>query len=336
MLLILLIGKEKKELEDLIEETNLSTMGVWERTHMETWIAERPEILGEELLTISTEYSGFDKTSKRLDILAVDKDGKLVVIELKRDVAENFIDLQAIHYAAFCSTHTFNDVVDIRAEYVNKSEEDVETEILDFIADEDFKDFDNQPRIILVANAFKEETLAAVMWLREIGADIKCVKLEAYEVDEKIVITPDIIIPLPEAENFMMHRENKIKITSSASQKIFSEEYHLKKTSDKVKELYDELKGRIFNLGDNIKIKPTKYYIAFKLKTNFVDFGLQKKQITIWLNIRIGELSDPKNISRDISNVGHWGNGDYELKVTSDDDLNYIMTLIKQSYDLNS
>ncbi|EKF85266.1 DUF5655 domain-containing protein [Methanobacterium formicicum] len=334
--MILLIEKEKKELEDLIMEQKLSDMGVWERTHLETWIAERPEILGEELLTITTEYSGFDKTSKRLDILAVDKDGKLVVIELKRDVAETFIDLQAIHYAAFCSTHTFNDIVDIRANFVRETEEEVESEIRNFITNDDFKDFDNQPRIILVANEFKEETLAAVIWLRDIGVDIKCVKLEAYELDEKIIITPDVIIPLPEAENFMMHREKKVKVTTFADPKIFTEEYHLKMASGEVEELYDELKDRIYNLGEDVQVKPTKYYIAFKSRTNFVDFRLQKKQIKIWLNIRKGELDDPKDIARDISDVGHWGNGDYEIKATYKSDLEYIMDLIKQSYNTNS
>lgn len=335
--LILIVEKEKKELEDLIEETNLSKMGVWERTHLQTWIAERPEILGEDLLTIATEYSGFDKTSRRLDILAIDKEGKLVVIELKRDVAEKFIDLQAIHYAAFCSTLTFDDIVDIKSNYyVNEAEEDVEAEILDFITNKDFKDLDNEPRIILVANSFKEETLAAVMWLRDIGADIKCVKLESYEVDNKIIITPDIIIPLPEAKNFMMHREKKTKITSSAGQKIFTEEYHLKNASDEVEELYDQLKDKIYDLGDNISIKPTKYYIAFKSTTNFVDLRIQKNQIKIWLNARKGTLDDPEDITRDISNVGHWGNGDYEIKISPGDVLDDVMNIIKQSYHLNS
>ncbi len=73
---------------------------------MEEWIAMHPDILGEDLLTITTEYDGFDRTSKRLDILAVDKVGKLVVVELKRDIADAFVDLQALHYAAYSSTLT--------------------------------------------------------------------------------------------------------------------------------------------------------------------------------------------------------------------------------------
>ncbi len=332
--MILLIGKEEKELKNIIEESKLSNMGVWERKHLESWIAERPEILGEELLTITTEYSGFDKTSKRLDILAVDREGKLVIIELKRDMAEKFIDLQAIHYAAFCSTLTLKDVTDIRAAYIGKSEEEIENEILNFISEESFTDFDNQPRIILVANAFKEETLAAVMWLRDIGADIKCVKLEAYELDDNIVITPDIIIPLPEAENFMIHRETKTKITST--KKIFTEEYHLKNTSEEIKELYSKLKDEIYNLGDDIKIEPKAVYIAFKASTNFVDMEFTRNYIKVWLNLRTGSLNDPENMAKDVSSIGHHGNGDYEINLEPINDLNYLMTLIEQSYNKNS
>lgn len=151
------------------------------------------------------------KPIKELDILAIDKKGKLVVIELKRDVAEAFVDLQAIHYAAYCSTFTLDQIVEIRSEYNNESKDKNLEEIINFIKEENFLDFDNQPRIILVANNFQEETLAAVLWLRDSGIDITCVKLGAYELDEQIVITPDIIVPLPEAKQFMVYREQKTK-----------------------------------------------------------------------------------------------------------------------------
>lgn len=208
---MILVVRENKKEKELIKEVNFSELGIWERTDLQEWIIDCPEILGldDDLIIITKEYDKFDKTSRRLDILAVDNNGKLVVIELKRDVADTFVDLQAIHYAAYCSTLTLEQVAEIRSEYNNESKDKNQEDILDFI-NKDFSDFDNQPCIILVANDFKEETLAAVLWLRDSGIDITCVKLEAYKLDEKIVITPDIIIPLPEAKNFMMQREEKI------------------------------------------------------------------------------------------------------------------------------
>jgi len=130
--------------------------------------------------------------------------------------------------------------------------------------------------------------------------------------------------------------KNEVVQKVSDEVKVYTEDDHLKSTSDDVKELYEELKGRIYNLGDSIEIKPTKYYIAFKSNTNFIDFRIQKNQVKIWLNVRKGSIDDPKSITRDISNVGHWGNGDYEIKIKPEDDLDYLMTLIRQSYEINS
>ncbi len=207
-MLILLIGKDNK-VEEIIEESKFSELGILERTHMEEWVAEYPQILGEDLLTITTEYDKFDKTSNRLDVLAIDTNGKVVVIELKRDIANIFVDLQAIHYAAYCSTLNLEQVVEMMSEYHGKSKDEIESKIKQFIQNDDFSDFDNQPRIILVANDFREETLAAVLWLRDNSLDITCIKLEPYKIEGKIAVKPEIIIPLPETKDFMIQSEQK-------------------------------------------------------------------------------------------------------------------------------
>lgn len=329
--MILLVNKDKK-LEQSIDESNFSEMGVWERTHLEEWIADNPNILGEDLLTITTEYDKFDKTSKRLDILAVDAQGKLVVIELKRDIADKFVDLQSIHYAAYCSTLNYEDIVEIRAEYTNKSTEEVDQELGDFIKNEEFTDFDDQPRVILVANEFREETLAAVLWLRISDVDIKCVKLEAYEVKEDIIITPRIIIPLPEARQFMIYRDQKSKKSSEARN---SEEHHLKTVPENIKELYDDLKRNIKEIDGEVRVKPKKWYIAFVSKVssaNCIYLNFYQKNIKVILNLKKGELNDPENIAEDVSEIGHRGNGDYRITISPNDNLEYFMSLIMQAY----
>lgn len=269
--MILVVGKDK-QLEKIVEESKFSEMGVWERTHMEEWIAEHPEILGEKekLLTITTEYDGFDKTNKRLDILAVDNNGKLVVIELKRDVAETFVDLQAIHYAAYCSTLTLDDVTEIAAEYHSISKDEVELKINDFIDNKDFSEFDNQPRIILVANDFKEDTLAAVLWLRDSGIDITCVKLDAHQVEKKIVITPSVIIPLPEAKQFMMFREEKTKITATKKPNEMSEFWAelLKEVRRLKPEIPDRRPYKSTYFPVNTEYKNVHFEWAFKKRPN--------------------------------------------------------------------
>ena len=77
-------------------------------------------------------------------------------------------------------------------------------------------------------------------------------------------------------------------------------------------------------------------YIGFVSRTNFADVHIYKKVVKMWLNLRKGELTDPLGLTRDVSKTGHWGNGDYEISITNSDDLEYISSLIKQSYKKNS
>lgn len=67
-----------------------------------------------------------------------------------------------------------------------------------------------------------------------------------------------------------------------------------------------------------------------------MDINLAKKQLWLWLNVRKGELDDPKKVAYDCSTKGHWGNCDYEVSVKPGDDLDYLITLIKQAYKKNA
>ena len=73
-------------------------------------------------------------------------------------------------------------------------------------------------------------------------------------------------------------------------------------------------------------------YIAFrKDKKNFCSIHLQRQNIKIWLNAKWGEISEPKGIAHDVSNKGHYGYGDYEIDMKDDSQLEYILSLIKET-----
>ncbi len=82
-------------------------------------------------------------------------------------------------------------------------------------------------------------------------------------------------------------------------------------------------------------IKPNAKYIAFIRKRNFLDIVVRKSNLTLFLNMKKGSLNDAKAVARDVSNVGHWGNGDYEIIIREPSDIGYTLTLIKQSYESN-
>ncbi len=215
------------------EETNFRTHKIMERRDIEKWVINFPEILGEDLLIITTEYDKFDKTKERLDLLAIDKNGKLVIVELKRDESGKSVELQAIKYAAYCSTLTMDDVVFLRKNFITKNgkeqtDEEIKKELFDFIDNDDFEELDDKPRIMLVAKEFRPEVTSAVLWLRKFTVDISCVKLVPYKIDdERIGLVSSTIIPLPEAEEYIIKSERKesIEKTLTRTQEEYLEFY---------------------------------------------------------------------------------------------------------------
>ncbi|WP_166244029.1 endonuclease NucS domain-containing protein [Paenibacillus turpanensis] len=196
------------------EETDFKSNNVLERNHIEDWVIKKPEILGEELYILTNEYDKFDKTSERLDVLALDKQGNLVIIELKRDDSGKDVELQAVKYAAYCSTLTVEEILTLHREYLKKenvelSIEDVKTKIEDFLG-APLDKISDRPRIILVSREYRPEVTATVLWLRKFGIDITCVKFTVYKLnDSEIGVFSNILIPLPEAEEYIIRAEKK-------------------------------------------------------------------------------------------------------------------------------
>ena len=85
--------------------------------------------------------------------------------------------------------------------------------------------------------------------------------------------------------------------------------------------------------GANFRIQKfqQKNYISHSRKIKTVDINVQQKGLKIWINMRKRQLGAPKQLAKDVSNTGHWGNGDYEINVTNTKDIEYIMSLIKQA-----
>ncbi|MEK5419511.1 DUF262 and DUF1524 domain-containing protein [Paenibacillus sp. FSL L8-0708] len=97
--------------------------------------------------------------------------------------------------------------------------------------------------------------------------------------------------------------------------------------------LYEELRKRISNLDSSVRMEYKKLYVAFKTITNFVDIVPQKSRLRISLNMAFREIKDPQGICKDVSNLGRWGNGDVEFSLSSVNEIEYAMFLIKQSFE---
>lgn len=73
-------------------------------------------------------------------------------------------------------------------------------------------------------------------------------------------------------------------------------------------------------------------YNSFKINRNIADIQIQKKSLKIWINLKYGKLHDSENITRNVSETGHWGNGDYEIVLRDNQNIEYIASLIKQAW----
>ncbi|OYR38632.1 endonuclease NucS domain-containing protein [Halorubrum sp. Hd13] len=216
-----------------LELTSFDALGVTE-SEIEEWIIDTPSILDEDLLIVASQYAKFDRTAERPDILALDPDGKLVVIELKRDRADATTDLQAIKYASYCSTISPEELQqdyrafwnDRRPEDDQLTPEDVGERFVEFLGEEittteeGYADFvlDDRPRILLAAGSFGPEITTPVVWLeREYGMDITCVELEVYRRDDGMFVSSRRVLPIPEAEEYMAKRRQKERQQSRSS-----------------------------------------------------------------------------------------------------------------------
>lgn len=195
-----------------LEERTFSGERISEFAHIEEWVRKNPKILcdiDEEIKIISKQQVYV--TGKRSDLVGVDNLGQIVIIELKRDVAEPMDEFQAIRYASSYLYTTYDEVCQIYARYLeeNRAELGID-EKQDFLALARSEienlcnritvpdDFNKNQRIMLVSREFSPHLLSAVSWLILKGINIKCIALTPYKHNEDLFIVPKTILPTPE------------------------------------------------------------------------------------------------------------------------------------------
>ncbi len=194
---------------EAITEVEFAQLGFQERRDIQEWVAANPGILGEKLLIIGKEFSDFDRTNERLDLLAVDADGKLVVIELKRDDTGADAHWQAIKYASHLHRVDTEGIIGMLADYIKVSPEEAESRLLQHINPDDLNGLNNDQRIILASHRFAPEVTSAALWLnKKVPAEdlITCVQLTPYRDsrNDSLYVQANRIIPVPGAEDYMI------------------------------------------------------------------------------------------------------------------------------------
>jgi len=202
-----------------LEVKRFTDLGFTERKHLQEWLENDPQALspgeGDELLIIQKEFDGFDDTRERLDLLAIDKDGNLVIIENKLDDSGRDVVWQALKYASYCANLKKQQVVEIFQRYLNQKAQlesaepaNAEKVLLEFLQADDLQSVQlntlKSQRLILVAAHYRKEVTNTVLWLSQFGVICQCFKVTPYQAGAELFLNVEQIIPTPEAADFMI------------------------------------------------------------------------------------------------------------------------------------
>jgi len=224
-------------LEDRSVE-QFAALGMYERNDLQRLLRERVDCLGDDLKVVAEEFGNWEESRRRIDLLALDRAGRLVVIELKRTDDGGHMELQAIRYAAMVSSMVFADVVAAYqahcARYRPGDIVDARTELAEFLGATE-GETEEEPaiaadvRIVLVSADFSREITTTVLWLNRFeGMDIRCIRLVPYRIGERTVLDIQQILPLPDAADYTtrIRRKDAARERAHTSGRDFTR-YHI-------------------------------------------------------------------------------------------------------------
>lgn len=333
-----------------IEKTTFLDAEILERSHLQKAIKNNISVIASDCLVIAEEYSEWDSSKKRIDLLAIDKNANLVVIELKRIETGDHMELQAIRYASMVSTMTLDLAADIFSRYKqingfpSYDKDSALMEISNFVDIElDESSFADDVRIILVSPNFSKELTTSVMWMSERNINITCIRIQPYAFNGSILIDVQQIIPLPEVKDYQIKAQKKSEERREAkttSQKDYSKFLFNGEILNKRNLAYEIVRTRFNELSE----KTFKNLYSDFIQFDYID-GLMMKYEDVAENKQDRYFyEDNKVLKMDngdryvVSN--QWGRGNIYKLIEVANNLNYEIidqskTSVVRYYEIN-
>lgn len=254
------VHPESKILQS-VKEVDFTEFGFKERFDIQEWVESTPEVLGEELLVIAKEKSYFEGTRERPDLIALDKAGNVVVIELKRDDSGQNTEWQAIKYASYWSQFKVNDIIEVFTDYLKRkgevsteSDEDYASQrIIEFVNDGTLDNINVKQRIFLVSHRYAKEVTSAVNWLIDsYRMSIKCIQLIPYYDSDKEVyyLQSNEILPISGVEDII--------VTASGHPEAALRSIGPVRKDDEVTHFFESMRDELLDQLDR-DLRPDKY-----------------------------------------------------------------------------
>jgi predicted transport protein len=259
--------------------------------------------------------SEFELKGLCIDTLAFDPESRgFIIIEYKRDRNFSVID-QGMAYLNLM----LNNKADFILEYNERTTPSLKRENIDW----------TQTRVIFVAPEFTKYQQHAIGF-KDLG--IQLWEVQKYK-NNTIIFNEIKPFEATESLSTIAKTTNPQVRKISQEIKVYTEEDLLKVCNDETRDICNDLKNQILSLGNDIEIRPTKKYVAFRRKQQFVGIVFLKEKLKVYLNVDSSQLQDPFNKVRDVSNVGHYSHGNSEITVSNPSDIPIVLSLIKQAYE---
>ncbi|MFR6017311.1 MAG: DUF5655 domain-containing protein [Paraclostridium sordellii] len=296
------------KIKDEVEEIEGTSMQL--EKHLQNIIEENMEVfLGVKFL--ATEYSTGKVHNGRIDSLGIDENNCPVIIEYKRSINENVIN-QGLYYLDWLLDHKAEFKLLVMDKLGVKYCENIEW---------------SSPRLICIANDFTKYDIHAV---KQINRNIDLIKYKNYK--EEL-----LLLEMVHTNTVSDDYKPIVNTDNSTKHKYKTVEAYLENANNELKNRYYILKDFIMSLGDDVQEKKLKNYFGFKRIKNFACIEIHPKTdaVLVYTKANIKDVEIKEGFTRDVTDIGHYGTGNLEIKFTDMNQLDEVQKYILKSYEMN-
>lgn len=293
-----------------VEQTNFDK----EKT-LQTLIERNLEVVFNCRL-VASEFATGVQHGGRIDTLALSEDNNPVIIEYKKIESSELIT-QSLFYLSWIQDHRGD--FEIAVQKALKNGADVDWSAI---------------RVICIAPNYRKYDLHAVQVM---GANIE---LWTYRLFKNSVLYLEEVLQKAYAAPSTSAESGKSPVMVAAGKKAamtratgsYTFEQHLEGKAGDVRDLANAIREFILGLDPGIEESPKKYYVAYRISQNIACMELQKKRVILYLKLDPKKVAGPAKISRDVSNIGHFGTGDLEITIGNQNAFELAKEFIEMAY----
>jgi len=265
---------------------------------------------------VATEFPTGAQHAGRIDTLALSEDQNPVIIEYKNVESSDLIN-QSLFYLSWIHDH--------RGDFEIAAQRALGPKI-----EVDWGDV----RVICIAPNYRKYDLHAV---RVMGANIE---LWTYRLFANgVLYFEEILQKSDSGVNSAVAGKNPVMVTAgkkaAAARAVgsYTFEQHLDGKTDSMRQLAVTVNDFITGLDPAIEVAPKKFYVAYKTSQNIVCMEVKHQRVILYLKVDPKSTPGPKGISRDVSDVGHYGTGDLEVSIKAPADFEAAKPFIQMAYE---